>query len=139
MEEPRDFQLLDDDDEVTSTPFSDVQAAKSGGKSATTTLSALPRGTTTTTTPAANRFNISPNRPNANAAVKRELKSIQRPRSRAQSPMLRGIEDVISSYEAAAAATNSQQPVEKITMNLRMDDLLVIFHTQDINTRIKYK
>ena len=56
---------------------------------------------------------ISPNRPNANNAVKAELKSIDRPRS--HSPLkLTGIEEYIQQYEKTGASTAI---IDQVTTN----------------------
>ena len=70
------------------------------------------------------KFNISPNRPNANTAARLELKSIERPRS--HSPNLKskiGIDQYVELYNKTAT-TETTAPANKITMNLKMDDLL---------------
>jgi hypothetical protein len=70
------------------------------------------------------RYKISPNRPNV--ALKLELKSIQRPRTRSQSPLRNnGLEEYIQQYEEKKAMKQQINPDQKkITMNLKMDDLL---------------
>lgn len=68
------------------------------------------------------KMNISPNRPNANSQAKVELKGIDRPRS--HSPLkLTGIEEYIQQYEKIGSNVSVNQG-QKITMNLKMDDLL---------------
>lgn len=97
MEEPKDFGLLADEDEINS--FVKVN--------------------TKTPIKQASKFHISPNRPNSSAKL--ELKSIERPRS--HSPMkMSGIEEYVQLYSKNPLTTCDTQ--NKITMNLKMDDLL---------------
>jgi hypothetical protein len=77
------------------------------------------------------KFNISPNRPNA--AVKLELKSIERPRSHSPNmpPKPRiGLEEYVE-LAAAQSVTTPPSTAPKITMNLKMDDLLASSKTAD--------
>lgn len=66
------------------------------------------------------KFNISPNRPNANAHL--ELKSIERPRSHSPLKPRMGIDQYVETYKSSSGTTSSNE--NKIMMNLRMDDLL---------------
>lgn len=190
MEEPKDFQLLDDDDDVTSSPLFDLNFniggsistsnGAVGASNSTNNNKKIPIGinqefndsksdtshqilntikiqnksnTTMTVTsnqnyqsgnnqqqnsnvnfntitiekPKASKFNISPNKPNANARL--ELKSIERPRS--HSPLkMKGIEEYVQLYAsnapsaASAQTSNNSASANKITMNLKIDDLL---------------
>jgi hypothetical protein len=89
--------------------------------------------TSTATTSTTNRFNISPNKPPTPGSSggggggdtrKYEFKAIERPRSRPHSPLslMRGIEEYAQQY-ASSNSINSTN-TNKITMNLKMDDLL---------------
>ena len=80
-----------------------------------------------------NRFNISPNKlPDANDpasthAKKYEFKAIERPRSRPHSPLnMKGIEEYAQQYASTTSLNNNNDngANAKITMNLKMDDLL---------------
>ncbi|RNA31877.1 hypothetical protein BpHYR1_020539 [Brachionus plicatilis] len=114
MEEINDFKLLDDEDEnltqsqsENAQPFSRMHSRSSSSQSFTneSKISVL---------------KINPNKPNAK---KIELKSIDRPRS--HSPLkLNGIEDYIQQYEKRKSTENLTHIPNKITMNLKMDDLL---------------
>lgn len=113
MQQPRDFKLLDDEEEnlnqshVESQSFSRLHSRSNSSQSFTneSTLSNL---------------KISPNKPNG---TKIELKSIDRPRS--HSPLkLNGIENYIQQYEKRRSTENLSHIPNKITMNLKMDDLL---------------
>ena len=95
------------------------QAPKRTSTSSTT-------ATTPTQTQTLNRFNISPNKPptpGTEQSRKYEFKAIERPRSRPHSPLslMRGIEEYAQQYASSNSINNASQ---KITMNLKMDDLL---------------
>jgi hypothetical protein len=99
--------------------FNVKQAPKRTSTSSTT-------ATTPTQTQTLNRFNISPNKPptpGTEQSRKYEFKAIERPRSRPHSPLslMRGIEEYAQQYASSNSINNSSQ---KITMNLKMDDLL---------------
>ncbi len=113
MEVPRDFQLLDDD-------YEDTQSLKQTNNSINKGH-VLGLEATKSSANQSRRFNISPNRPNANQQTKLELKSIER--RRVSSPLkLKGIQDYVESYSTGPSTTNTSN--NKITMNLKMDDLL---------------
>ena len=136
MEEPKDFQLLDDEDETTSSPLFDMSfnldskfktnaktQSRPGSlstKQAAPNSPALPRPRPTT------KFNISSNNPTANTASRLELKSIERPRS--NSPMkIKGIDEFVHLYANKQNDPQQKQQTQntnKIKMNLKMEDLL---------------
>ena len=113
MQEPRDFKLLDDEEENMNQshaghqPSSRLQSRSNSSQSFTNEIKF-------------SNLKISPNKPNA---TKIELKSIDRPRS--HSPLkLNGIENYIQQYEKRKSTENLTHIPKKITMNLKMDDLL---------------
>jgi hypothetical protein len=153
MEDPKDFQLLDDDDDVTSSPLFDLNFNlnisnssnnknpnnKNGQEASSSTTfksssrneptNSLTRGGSLGSSDASRyKYNISPNRPPASgsSAASLDIKPIERPRS--HSPLkMKGIEDYIKYHAQNRVATGgakSQVNSNKITMNLKMDDLL---------------
>lgn len=146
IEEPRDFQLLDDDDDITSSPLFDMNfnldakmndhnSSKTEPNSVrinsqTSNISMTVNAkNTVSSSPQVSRpkpstkFNISSNKPNTNTSSRLELKSIERPRS--NSPMkIKGIEEFVQLYANKQNGQNQNQSSNKIKMNLKMDDLL---------------
>jgi hypothetical protein len=107
----KDFKLLDDDEDNNASSF--LSSSTHNNKPILNSASG-------------NRYNISPNRPNQNSRL--ELKSIERPRSHSpnkQAVKKIGMEEYIEMYKTNPEAQfASQNNNNKITMNLRMDDLL---------------
>lgn len=166
MEEPKEFGLLDDDDDITSSPLFDINFNIGGATNnsspnpaATFSNNKIPIGAmnhhsvdstfqgsdhqvlntirvqnktnnsitvnnqstlkTGQKRQTSTKFNISPNKPNSG---KLELKAIERPRS--HSPLkMSGIEEYVQLYGKRNSIEQLNQ-TNKITMNLKMDDLL---------------
>jgi hypothetical protein len=142
MEVQKDFQLLDDDDDLmpssqhnynNNNPIQ-LESMKNNNNNPMASSAYLTSNQTSTTTiqiesnksPKLNRYNISPNRPNPNSQI--ELKPIERRRS--QTPLkLKGIEECVQNYATTTSFSsqtnnNNNYNNNKITMNLKMDDLL---------------
>lgn len=159
MEVQRDFQLLDDDDDIglsqimTTSLYESSTSNKTNssiriqhkGLNSTSSITVnnnnkisnsltnLNSSDTIKSRPRSSKFNISPNNPNANNTNKLDLKSIERPRS--HSPLkMKGIEEYIQLYannklnlsnkKNSNMNSSSNVNANKITMNLKMDDLL---------------
>ena len=154
MEKPNDFQLLDDDDDIMTSNFNAAQNYLTGSLNSlnmppTSTIKIQNKSSNSSITvnnrtasvqvqrpsvlkpPRTSQFKISSNNPKANSMQRLELKSIERPRS--HSPLkMSGIEEYIQLYannvlansKRASNQTSSQTQINKITMNLKMDDLL---------------
>ena len=144
MEVQKDFQLLEDDDDlipssqnINNNPNQLQNMSNNNPMASYAYLTSNQTSTTNTTTiliesnksPKLNRYNISPNRPNPNSQI--ELKPIERRRS--QTPLkLKGIEECVQNYATTTSLSYSSQSNNnslnnnnnKITMNLKMDDLL---------------
>ena len=135
MDEPKEFQLLNDSDGIfesknSSYPKPVAATATSLNKpsrpmkpnfhmssnnkkqSPQAPVPLLPRSSQNSNRPTGFKFKISPNNPDANVAKRDELKSIARPRSRTGSrsslDQMGGIEDYIQFYANNVENTNKQ-------------------------------
>jgi len=140
MEVQKDIQLLNEDDDNESsqmcspTKNSMVRTQTRGTNSSITVNinnNNIDNFNNSYARPRSSKFNISPNNPScSNTAINNptnrlELKSIERPRS--HSPLkMKGIEEYIQLYATnnSNSNANSTDLNNKITMNLKMDDLL---------------
>ncbi len=151
MEVQKDFQLLDDDDDMSSSSqIMSKSLYDSSSSNATLNNKIIKSNNNNNTSKISNsitnldnsdilisrprpaKYNISSNNPNANNANKLEIKSIERPRS--HSPLkMKGIEEYIQLYANNNNNKNTTNSINinqtasnnaKITMNLKMDDLL---------------
>lgn len=154
MDEPvKEFQLLDDEDEQTSTfdpsSFESAFSSLSNNKNAkpnpapnnTIKIQSKPNTNSMTIFNNTNnnktntnekgkaysqfKFNISPNKYDPDKLTKLDLKPIERPRSRPHSPLnMKGIEEYVQLYASSSSSNPTSTSEQKITMNLKMDDLL---------------
>ena len=149
MDEPvKEFQLLDDEDEQASTfdpssfesafsSLSNKNAKTNPAPNNTIKIQSKPNTNSMTIFNNTNRtnpnekgkaysqfkFNISPNKYDPEKLTKLDLKPIERPRSRPHSPLnMKGIEEYVQLYATSSNPTSTSE--QKITMNLKMDDLL---------------